>query len=304
MLDDDGALHNAVKSVFGKNVNILLCNWHVFRSWRRKICANVKDKNISNSMLFMLKDMMSKTNVDDFTTLMRRFRIKFRKHSVIMNYLDTYYFTPERIVRWAKCHWRFRHCKTDRNMFVESFHHVLKNKFLKRKAKKRLDDLVIVLSDVELYYFRRLELANLNEIVRNVETRSFKKAVEAEKIQERNRVDEFANFTETEELFNVEGMQEVEDLILIDLEETGEFEELRESENAEEILMIPEMIDGYECHSKSIKKKWDNIVGHVKKLEKYFYDPEVEIIIDHLEGNSDVLQNVFFFHFKFCFSYF
>ena len=59
------------------------------------------------------------------------------------------------MVRWSRSYWDFPHCGTDRNMYIESFHNVLKLCFLNRRPKRRKDDLINVLSDVEAYYFQR-----------------------------------------------------------------------------------------------------------------------------------------------------
>lgn len=41
MIDRDAAKISAIKEVFGNQVKILLCHWHLKRSWERKIKSTV-----------------------------------------------------------------------------------------------------------------------------------------------------------------------------------------------------------------------------------------------------------------------
>ena len=81
-------------------------------------------------------------------------------HDTIPNfltYLKTNYFTSDRELRWSKVNRNRPHAKSDTNMFMESHNNVIKKKFLERQAKKRLDDLLICVEEIELDYFRRAQ---------------------------------------------------------------------------------------------------------------------------------------------------
>ena len=68
---------------------------------------------------------------------------------------NNYLYSIERIERWALCFHRFPHANSNTNMVAESFHSVLKSKFLNRVPKRRLDDLMDVLVRVARDYQRR-----------------------------------------------------------------------------------------------------------------------------------------------------
>ena len=64
----------------------------------------------------------------------------------IKYYRDNY---AGRAEKWAMCFRQFEHCKTDTNMFVESFHNKLKTFFMERRPNKRVDDLINLLVTIE-----------------------------------------------------------------------------------------------------------------------------------------------------------
>ena len=55
----------------------------------------------------------------------------------------------DRTKQWAICYSNFEHANTDTNMYVESFHNVLKTYYVERKPNKRVDDLINVLLTYE-----------------------------------------------------------------------------------------------------------------------------------------------------------
>ena len=55
----------------------------------------------------------------------------------------------DRAKQWAMCYRNFEHANTDTNMYVGSFHNVLKAYHMERKPNKRVDDLINVLLTYE-----------------------------------------------------------------------------------------------------------------------------------------------------------
>ena len=77
----------------------------------------------------------------------------------------------ERIMRWSSMNRKIPHANSETNMFLESFHNVVKTKYMKRKSKRRMDYMLLMLEQVELEYFRK------SEIPRNVKVQPIKQEV-------------------------------------------------------------------------------------------------------------------------------
>ena len=61
----------------------------------------------------------------------------------------------DRTKQQAMCYRNFEYANTDTNMYVESFHNVLKTYYMERKLNKRVDDLINVLLTYEEYTYWR-----------------------------------------------------------------------------------------------------------------------------------------------------
>ena len=59
------------------------------------------------------------------------------------NYFQVYY--KDCAKQWAMCYRNLVHTNTDSNMYVESFHNVLKTYYMERKPNKRVNALIVVL---------------------------------------------------------------------------------------------------------------------------------------------------------------
>ena len=149
MTDDDNAEWSAFKKVFGENVNHLLCHWHIKRSWRRKL--NNLHRNDPELQAELFKNsvvLMEEPNLNHFNFMVDVFKKKYK--NISEKYVD--YFSENYLNRskvWAKCFRQFDHGKSDTNMYVESFHNRLKTYYMKRRANRRIDDLLILLLDIE-----------------------------------------------------------------------------------------------------------------------------------------------------------
>jgi hypothetical protein len=120
--------NNVWVSVFGP-ARKLLCVWHVDRSWRRALKENVASHEHQVETYHMLRTLMQE--VDE---------VAFKRHlPSIMQHLAQIaprfcnYFGPycSRADEWAYCY--HKGTKANTNMYVESFHNVLKSAYRGRK---------------------------------------------------------------------------------------------------------------------------------------------------------------------------
>lgn len=142
MTDDYNIGWNAFASVFGESKH-LLCKWHLTRTWRRKlklVLESIQDDFMCTSSYFKREGQ--------FKTLQESF---LKRHSLVAPTFIKYYRDKYagRVEKWDLCFQQFENCKTDTNLFAESFHNKLKTFFMERKPNKRLDDLINFLLAIE-----------------------------------------------------------------------------------------------------------------------------------------------------------
>ena len=140
MIDDAGQYFNAWQAVFG-SAEKKLCTWHLDRSWRRGVKQHVSNAVLQLEVYHMLRTLLQELNSDDFE----------KDLSVFMQHIQSVaptfatYFRPycNRKSEWAFCYRIGIQANT--NMYVESFHNVLKSAYMERKANRRVDSLVSIL---------------------------------------------------------------------------------------------------------------------------------------------------------------
>ena len=167
MTDDDNTGWNAFTSVFGESKH-LLCKWHITRAWRRSL--KIVPESFQDEVMQALLVMLNEKDVTEFETLQDGF---LTRYSLVAPGFTKYYQNNymKRSEKWAMCHRQFNHCKTDTNMFVESFHNKLKTNFMERKPNKRIDDLVNLLLTIEEEdYWRRKREIEYFEKTNNIAT--------------------------------------------------------------------------------------------------------------------------------------
>ncbi|GIX66720.1 ULP_PROTEASE domain-containing protein [Caerostris extrusa] len=59
MTDDDNVCYTAFNSVFGPNLNHLLCKWHVFRAWNRQLACKVHSNDLRNILRKKLNKILN-----------------------------------------------------------------------------------------------------------------------------------------------------------------------------------------------------------------------------------------------------
>lgn len=298
MLDDDYSLYNGIRSIYGEGIHFMLCNWHVEKNWKRHVNQCIKDEKTKEKIIQDLKHILQTENYQKLLRLILKFVTEYKKFPKLINYLKTYYFTNKRAKRWARSFWGFPHCKSDRNMFCESFHNVFKLK-LERRCKRRIDDLVLCFEYVETDYFRK----NIkSELVRQ-------KIKEREKENKKYSFDFCKSVTVFDKESDVsENISEVNVGILENIAEeceiienvsefnSGKLEnEVQKSEIIENVREVnagklenkveeSEIIENVSEVNVEKLEKWKKIKNYIKMLQGYVMDPDLDSVIDHLEG--------------------
>lgn len=143
MSDDDPAMYNAWRDVFGAPDRRILCTWHVNRAWRGKLkTIQCKERREAvHKALMACRDELDiakfNTSVDALVADLlsdpdtRRFETYFSRY---------YRNRPE---QWAFCHRIF--ARVNNNMRAENFHRRIKHAYLMGKSGKRVDNCIEVL---------------------------------------------------------------------------------------------------------------------------------------------------------------
>ncbi|KAF8774308.1 uncharacterized protein LOC129985173 [Argiope bruennichi] len=137
MSDDAPEFYNAWEVVMGPTQHYLLCTWLVDKNWRKNL-AKINSRFKKITVYKTLRVLLKEPNLQSFTEMERNFvklleddpdTRKFKK------YYSTYY--SERLQLWAFCY--RRHLGIQTNIYLESFHKVLKHIYLEGKKIKRID---------------------------------------------------------------------------------------------------------------------------------------------------------------------
>ena len=142
MSDDAEQFFNAWTAVFGGGgMRKLLCAWHVDKAWRKAL-DNVKDINIRIELYHFLQALLQENEVTAFRIKLQHFlTIANNRSKDFHSYFLQYY--AKRVEQWASCYRVGTTVNT--NMFVESFHRVLKVVYLQHKQNRRIDYLLHIL---------------------------------------------------------------------------------------------------------------------------------------------------------------
>ena len=146
MTDDAEQYFSAWVAVFGLGPRKLLCTWHVDRAWRGAV-NRIKDKEVAATVYHNIRVLMEEIDIDKFK-LMLQSTLKQLNSSdetqEFAKYFHTYY--TNRAEQWAACYRKSANINT--NMYIESFHRILKHLYMKGKANRRIDNLIHVLLKV------------------------------------------------------------------------------------------------------------------------------------------------------------
>lgn len=138
MSDDAPAFYNAWVAVMGDVENKLLCTWHIDRNWRQNL-NKIRGGSDKKALVYKtLRVLLQVTSVDEFhvclnSTLKQLSEDDDTKH--FGEYFKSHY--ANRPESWAYCYRLGLGINT--NMYLESFHKVLKHIYLEGRKIKRLD---------------------------------------------------------------------------------------------------------------------------------------------------------------------
>ena len=143
MSDDANQYYNAWATVFDYKPTKLLCSWHVLRAWKQNL-KSIKDVSQQEDVFQELRVIMDQTNNHKCHKMLENAVSLWKCDSStkkFAEYFEKYYKC--RLTQWASCYRINSEINT--NMFVESFHHVFKYRFLKGKNNRRLDGMIYAL---------------------------------------------------------------------------------------------------------------------------------------------------------------
>ena len=159
MSDDADQYYTSWCGVFGAGPQKLLCMWHVDRAWRKAVQQNIIDKEMKVEVYHMLRVLLMERDESKFNLLLQQVLSYLEeKCPRFYEYMQRTYI--KRVTQWATCYRVFTPINT--NMFVESFHRLLKVVYLKHKQNRRVDYLLDVLMrinrDVSFNLLRKEEV--------------------------------------------------------------------------------------------------------------------------------------------------
>ena len=143
MSDDAEQYYNSWKTVFGsEGTTKLLCAWHIDRSWRNALKEHIATKQTRLEIYHHLRTLLTENEESTFRLLLQQLLsyLDSNEHTFYSYFKATY---CSRLEQWASC---FRvGTVVNTNMFIESFHRVLKVVYLQHKQNRRIDYLLSTL---------------------------------------------------------------------------------------------------------------------------------------------------------------
>ena len=116
----------------------LLCSWHVDKAWKKALNEKVQNVAVEAELYLKLKTIQQITNENLFESTFQTFVDQILSSNVTKDfgeYVQKQWVNNKR--EWGYCFRAGDGINT--NMFVESFHHTLKYKYLKRKHNRRVE---------------------------------------------------------------------------------------------------------------------------------------------------------------------
>ena len=142
MSDNTEQYFTAWSDIFGSSqTKKILCAWHIDRAWRKSLNQYIPSQD-DRVQIYQLRMLLTETNESEFRVMLQAFLTYSEKyHFNFYKYFSTYYC--KRVEQWGSC---YRcHTQVNTNMFVESFHRVLKVIYLHHKSNGRVDTLLVTL---------------------------------------------------------------------------------------------------------------------------------------------------------------
>ncbi len=142
MSDDAEQFFTAWRGVFGNHsaTRKLLCSWHVDRAWRKALNELVPIQTERVAIYHHLRTLLQCNVISKFRVLLQNFVswLMEEPYEEFCRYFQNVYC--KRVEEWAFCYRASTPFNT--NMFVESFHRLLKVVYLENKQNRRVDKLL------------------------------------------------------------------------------------------------------------------------------------------------------------------
>ncbi|KAI8889599.1 hypothetical protein K501DRAFT_315026 [Backusella circina FSU 941] len=158
MVDCSATEIGAIKSVFGNQVNVLLCHWHIWRAWEKNMKKEVKVANatketkiVHERIRSLLSRMMHAPSEEEF----------FVGYNCLKTFVEVEYSS---FLTYFDKQWIMYLCQDasfHTNNLIESYHNQLKSFYLGRSRNVSVDRLVYVLSEIVTIDYRQESIQNV-----------------------------------------------------------------------------------------------------------------------------------------------
>ena len=141
MSDDAEQFFNAWVGVFGNSrAKKVLCSWHVDRAWRKSLQELIPVQTERIEIYHHLRTPLQCTTISVFQVLLQNFIswLLEKGYNEFCTYFQAHYCNREG--EWAFCYRVGTPFNT--NMFIESFHRLLKVVYLDNEKNRRIDSLL------------------------------------------------------------------------------------------------------------------------------------------------------------------
>ena len=158
MTDMADQYYTAWRTVFGPDTKRILCTWHVDRAWRGQLKL-IDNRELQAAVYHNLRVLLEETDCDKFEVLLTETVKQLQEGTSTETFAE--YFVQHYVANkkeWAVCYRQYAGLNT--NMYVESFHRVLKHVYLAGKVNKRMDKCIHTL----LLYARDKAFERLSSI--------------------------------------------------------------------------------------------------------------------------------------------
>lgn len=138
MTDDAPAFYNAWMKIMGSVEHKLLCTWHVDKNWRQNL-NKISGGSEKKALVYKtLRTLLQMTSIDEFNIHINTIITELKQDNdtnKFGTYFEKHYSRQPEC--WAYCYQLRLGINT--NIYLESFHKILKHIYLEGKRVKRLD---------------------------------------------------------------------------------------------------------------------------------------------------------------------
>ncbi len=155
MIDISDVEASAISRVYGLEITIYYCWFHVKQAWNRQVKSKLGNVHTEEA-LHDLNGLLYAESLEELNNKTISFTNKWQEFTEFFSYINNYFFS--RFPRWSKSYRSTFHGRIDTNNYIESWHRTLKYYFMKNKPNRRLDRLVYILSDIVISWHRQVRI--------------------------------------------------------------------------------------------------------------------------------------------------